>query len=121
MLGVTTKTDIAMDEWLTGDEVIRLREWGGERKCMLPLPPYEEVVIGTGDACWFRLDDRRVSREHARLTRDQEKWLLCDLGSKNGVPKQPSASGWHRSRSRGGSGAGSCRWMSSHDLEGENS
>jgi FHA domain-containing protein len=85
MQGVTTKTDVETDEWLIGDEVIRVREWGGERKFILPLPPYEEVIIGAGEGCSFRLDDRRVSREHARLIREQEKWWLYDAGSKNGV------------------------------------
>lgn len=87
MSGVSTKTDAAANEWAIDDGVIRLREWGGDPFRLLPAPPTNECTIGSGDNCALRLDDPtgRVSRLHARLVRDHAKWLLRDLGSKNGV------------------------------------
>jgi len=53
----------------------------------LPLPPQSDrrFTIGRAMACDFTLADLSVSRWHARLYRDEEHWLLSDLGSTNGT------------------------------------
>jgi hypothetical protein len=53
----------------------------------LPLPPQNDrrFTIGRAMACDFTLADLSVSRWHARLYRDDEHWLLSDLGSTNGT------------------------------------
>lgn len=85
MLGATTKTDAAAAEWSIGDEVIRLRQWGTDQIHLLPTLPIERWLVGTAESCSLRLVDRLVSREHACLIRDQGKWSIRDLGSKNGL------------------------------------
>jgi hypothetical protein len=42
------------------------------------------LVIGRGSAAGLRLDDTRVSRQHAELRREGDDVLLVDLGSTNG-------------------------------------
>ena len=44
-----------------------------------------ETIIGRGRACLVRLEDRRVSGEHAQLTWTGDRWVLLDLGSRNGT------------------------------------
>ena len=85
--GGPTKTDAGANEWAIDDDVMRLREWGTDIIRMLPAPPTNEWTMGASDSCTVQLDDpdRRVSRLHARLVRDQARWLLRDLGSKNGM------------------------------------
>jgi FHA domain len=91
MLGVSTKTDPAASEWAIDDSVMRLREWGTDT--VRVLPPHNtdtwtnEWTIGAAETCAFQLEDPsgRISRLHARLVRDRARWLLRDLGSKNGV------------------------------------
>ena len=53
----------------------------------LRLPPQEDrrFTIGRAMACDFTLADLSVSRWHARLYRQDEDWLLSDLGSTNGT------------------------------------
>jgi DUF1707 SHOCT-like domain/FHA domain len=53
----------------------------------LPLPPHEDrrFTIGRALACDFTLADLSVSRWHARLYHEDERWLLSDLGSTNGT------------------------------------
>jgi hypothetical protein len=45
----------------------------------------ETVEIGRGDRCGLVLEDRRVSKRHARLVWTGEGWRVEDLGSKNGT------------------------------------
>ncbi|HEX2689809.1 MAG TPA: FHA domain-containing protein [Kofleriaceae bacterium] len=85
MLGVTTRTDPTAAEWSIRDEVIRLRQWGTDQIYLLPPPPVDKWLVGTTDACSLKLADRLVSREHACLIRQQGKWSIRDLGSKNGL------------------------------------
>ena len=47
-------------------------------------------VVGRGPDCDLRVDDSRVSRRHARIESRLEpprgeRWLVSDLGSKNGL------------------------------------
>jgi hypothetical protein len=53
----------------------------------LPLPPQPDrrFTIGRAMACDFTLADPSVSRWHARLYREDDQWLLSDLGSTNGT------------------------------------
>lgn len=53
----------------------------------LPLPPLQDgrFTIGRALACDFTLADLSVSRWHARLHHEDERWLLSDLGSTNGT------------------------------------
>jgi hypothetical protein len=53
----------------------------------LCLPPQQEgrFTIGRALACDFTLADLSVSRWHAKLHREEEHWMLSDLGSTNGT------------------------------------
>jgi DNA-binding winged helix-turn-helix (wHTH) protein len=42
-------------------------------------------VVGRDRECAVRIDDRSVSRQHARITVSSEKTTIEDLGSKNGT------------------------------------
>lgn len=42
-------------------------------------------IVGRGRAAGIRVDDGRVSSEHARLTWARGQWTLRDLGSRNGT------------------------------------
>jgi pSer/pThr/pTyr-binding forkhead associated (FHA) protein len=50
----------------------------------LQAPP-RTVVIGRGGDSDFVIGDRTVSRRHAALHRAGPRWILEDLGSKNGT------------------------------------
>ncbi|MDH3253692.1 MAG: SpoIIE family protein phosphatase [Acidobacteriota bacterium] len=45
----------------------------------------EKLVIGRSSDCDLILDDRYLSRRHARILRRGEAWLVEDLGSRNGT------------------------------------
>ena len=47
--------------------------------------PGDTMVIGRGKHCDFVIESNRVSREHARLSRDGNEWTLEDLNSSNGT------------------------------------
>lgn len=44
-----------------------------------------EIVIGRASECDVVIDDRQVSRRHARILKQGEHYVLEDLGSKNGT------------------------------------
>ena len=44
----------------------------------------DELIIGRGADCDVMIDDKTVSRHHAKIVRETDKWLLVDT-SKNGV------------------------------------
>ncbi|MBU0492851.1 MAG: FHA domain-containing protein [Chloroflexi bacterium] len=44
-----------------------------------------EMLIGRGSTAAIRLNDRQVSREHARIRRVEGSYVVEDLGSKNGT------------------------------------
>ncbi len=45
----------------------------------------DELVIGRGEECDLTLNDRAISRQHARIWREGEAYYIEDLGSKNGT------------------------------------
>ena len=48
-------------------------------------PEADEIVIGRSSKADLTLPDRAMSRSHARLFRDGERWLVEDMGSRNGT------------------------------------
>jgi hypothetical protein len=51
---------------------------------MLPKPPLDECMIGSGDDCLVVLDDPRVSRRHARLKREARYGRSAISGARTG-------------------------------------
>lgn len=45
----------------------------------------DDFVIGRGADCQIVLPERQVSRHHVRITKDNGRYILHDLGSKNGT------------------------------------
>ena len=45
----------------------------------------DELIIGRGSDCQIQIDDRQVSRHHARISMTDGKMMLEDLASKNGT------------------------------------
>ncbi|MBA3075689.1 MAG: FHA domain-containing protein [Anaerolineae bacterium] len=45
----------------------------------------DELIIGRGEDCQIQIDDRQVSRHHARISQVDGKMILEDLASKNGT------------------------------------
>jgi hypothetical protein len=59
--------------------------WDRPRVPALALPADGAVVLGRARDCGCVIADPSVSRRHAELRRDGERWLLRDLGSRNGT------------------------------------
>ena len=55
---------------------------GGGRRTMVSA---ERTRIGRSRDSDLQLDDANVSRRHAELRREGERWIIADLGSTNGV------------------------------------
>jgi pSer/pThr/pTyr-binding forkhead associated (FHA) protein len=43
------------------------------------------IIIGRGEDCDVIINDRQVSRQHAKLIREDDQYKLVDLNSKNGT------------------------------------
>jgi len=51
-----------------------------------PLTPGQPSVIGRGAGCDIRFEHEQVSRRHAEVSCDaQGRWMIRDLGSRNGI------------------------------------
>lgn len=90
MAASTTNQELARDTWSANDDVVRLREWASDRIHALPFRSPDaitEVTLGAAEACSVRLVDpsRRLSRQHALLSRVGTRWLARDLDSTNGM------------------------------------
>ena len=58
---------------------------GAGQSWSVPLAP-GGLLVGRSEPCGLVLDDRLVSRRHARVYRDPfDRWIIEDLGSFNGV------------------------------------
>jgi pSer/pThr/pTyr-binding forkhead associated (FHA) protein len=55
---------------------------GTGRRYRLPLP---HAIIGRSLQCDLQLPEDGVSRRHARIERHDDRFVLVDLGSKNGT------------------------------------
>ena len=81
--------------------LLRLRDGGRGEPPPLEIhePPPEEpartLVIGRHPGCDLVLEHPTVSRRHAQLTRDGDRWVLTDLSSSNGT----RLNGWRVRRS----------------------
>ena len=69
------------------DDLIHLRVWGTEVIHPLPRPPFDRWTIGSGESVTVRLANHEglVSREHCRLSFENGRWVVHDLGSTNGT------------------------------------
>src|SRR6186997_1709186 len=68
------------------------------------LPDSRPAVVGRDPGCDVVLDDDRVSRRHATLVLQEERWSVTDNDSKNGLlvdglPVAPKEKGWLKERS----------------------
>lgn len=84
--GRPTRIDVGTSDWIIDDEPTHLREWGTPRIYQLP-PTGEELTIGAAETCSLHLVDPscRVSRQHARLSRERSGWVIRDQDSTNGT------------------------------------
>jgi hypothetical protein len=74
-------------EWLSRLDADIEEAWQRPRVPALALPGAEgeRRIIGRDASCDCLLADDRVSRRHAEVWRDGERWILRDLGSLNGT------------------------------------
>jgi hypothetical protein len=74
-------------EWLSRLGADLGAAWERPRIPVIALPGAgtARVTIGRAKDCECVLTDPTVSRHHAELSRDGERWLLRDLGSRNGT------------------------------------
>ncbi len=71
--------------WSTLDRDLRVA-WQRPHVPVLGLPEADgAVILGRSRDCGCVLAEPSVSRRHAELRRDGERWLLRDLGSRNGT------------------------------------
>ena len=84
---IITRTDDGRGSgWRIADPVLRLRGWGTTLTRLLPVsPPSEALIVGTNATCWLQLLDPLVSKEHAKLSQVDGRWLISDMQSKNGL------------------------------------
>jgi FHA domain-containing protein/uncharacterized protein DUF1707 len=72
--------------WLSSLTADLQAAWREPRVPPLALPRAGvAVTIGRSPACDCQLAEPSVSRRHAQLRADGERWLLTDLGSRNGT------------------------------------
>jgi hypothetical protein len=74
-------------EWLSRLDADLEAAWKRPRIPTLVLPRTEgvRVTIGRARDCDCLVSDESVSRRHAELRREGERWLVRDLGSRNGT------------------------------------
>jgi FHA domain len=75
-------------EWLSALDAELGAAWDRPRVEVVALPaehPGARVTLGRGRSCDWVLAEETVSRRHAELRHDGRRWLLRDLGSRNGT------------------------------------
>jgi hypothetical protein len=74
-------------EWISALDVDIEAAWKRPRLPSLALPTTDgaHLTIGRAPSCDCVLPEDLVSRRHAALSRDGERWVLRDLGSTNGT------------------------------------
>lgn len=74
-------------EWLSRLDADIEAAWKRPRIPTLALPRTERarLSIGRAPSCDCLLAEESVSRRHAELRREGERWLIRDLGSRNGT------------------------------------
>ena len=65
--------------------MITLRVTPAEGKAFEHTADADALVIGRSSTCDLPIPDRFLSRRHARLHREDDAWLIEDLGSRNGT------------------------------------
>ena len=78
---------MAAVEWVSGLQADLEAAWTRPRVPSLALPRSEDVrlMVGRAPNCDCVVPEDCVSRRHAQLWRDGERWFLRDLGSRNGT------------------------------------
>lgn len=78
---------------MSEDFAILLVQEGSSTRSQWELKKHE-MIIGRGEDCDILLNDRQISRHHAKLLREGDQYELIDLGSKNGtfLNRQPVVS-----------------------------
>ena len=78
---------VAAVEWLSALQADLESAWSRPRVPSLALPATTgtRVLLGRAPNCDCVLPDECVSRKHAQLWRDGERWFLRDIGSRNGT------------------------------------
>jgi hypothetical protein len=81
------RTLLAAVEWLSSLQADVEAAWTRPRVPSLALPRAEGVrlMLGRAPNCDCVLPEDCVSRRHAQLWREGERWFLRDLGSRNGT------------------------------------
>lgn len=78
----TFQKESSHEEW--NQAMIVMYTAAQERRCW-PLTRKRPLTIGRSEHCDIVLDDRQVSRYHARITWMDDYYCIEDLGSKNGT------------------------------------
>jgi transcriptional regulator with GAF, ATPase, and Fis domain len=69
-----------------GAEPGLVKVYAGHGAAFEPIPLADEsLVLGRGEECSLRLEDGRMSRRHAEVARHAGRWIVRDLGSRNGT------------------------------------
>jgi hypothetical protein len=78
---------LAAIEWISALDADIEAAWARPRLPSLALPGSDGVrlTVGRSPSCDCVLPEEYVSRRHAELRRDGERWFLRDLGSTNGT------------------------------------
>src|SRR6185503_16037012 len=76
---------IAENEVAPSVERRHLLVFSGGTSWMYRLPLSGSVVIGRSETADLRIDERSISRQHARIVLDGEAATITDLGSHNGT------------------------------------
>ncbi len=82
--GEVTLTHDGLEQSLTDTTVPRLAIYEAGNAREIPILS-DQLIIGRDESCDVVISDGSSSREHARLTRSGERFVLKDLDSKNGT------------------------------------